>query len=42
MIRALSDSGVPFDKHRKKCQTSKSYGDMEFIISGDSYILDNV
>jgi len=41
MIKALSDSGVPFEKFRKKCQTSTSYGDMEFIISGDSYIMEN-
>jgi len=41
MVKALSDSGVPFDKFRKKCQNSRVYGDMEFIIGGDSYPLEN-
>ena len=41
MMKALSDSGVPFDKYRKKCKNSRVYGDMEFIIGGDSYPLTN-
>ena len=41
MIKALSDSGVPFEKYKKRCLSSKSYGDMEFIIGGDSYPLEN-
>ena len=41
MMKALSDSGVPFEKYRKRCQSSKSYGGMEFIIGGDSYPLEN-
>jgi hypothetical protein len=41
MVKALSDSGVPFEKYQKRCLSSKSYGNMEFIIGGDSYPLEN-
>ena len=41
MVKALADSGVPFNKYWKNCQNSRVYGDMEFIIDGDSYPFEN-
>ena len=39
MINVLSEAGVPFPDKPKKRSSGKDFGDLEFIIGGDSYVL---
>ena len=39
MLNVLSEAGVPFPDKPKKCSSGRDYGDLEFIIGGDSYVM---
>jgi hypothetical protein len=40
-VEALAQAGVPFPTHVKKCNKAEDYGNMEFLIGGQTYGLSN-
>lgn len=40
-VETLAQAGVPFEKHVKRCHSAQDYGNLDFVINGQTFTLDN-